>query len=173
MLYSVMMLLSPIPEWPSKEPSYLMIWVLLLVLVYPNHSFLTLAVLSLQRGSWFHMGQSIFLPYQSSVSSITTILMACLPFTINRVSRGFLSSVGLVGGYRTLAKLSHHSSPTVRRRKAMWTRLSLPLEWWLGRGKPLNPYLKGYLVEYLRKECRPGELRLAPEEFFELPGMRD
>lgn len=40
----------------------------------------------------------------------------------------------------------------------------LPLEWWIGRGKPLNPYLKGIIIAFLRKELRPFDLRLIPEE---------
>lgn len=35
----------------------------------------------------------------------------------------------------------------------------------IGRGKLINPYLKGIIVDFLRKELRPKELRLVPEEF--------
>lgn len=63
------------------------------------------------------------------------------------------------------------ASTTTRR----WARLrviaskpfrtgSLPLEWWLGRGSPLNPYLKGLMINYLRRELRPKEIRLVPGE---------
>lgn len=50
-------------------------------------------------------------------------------------------------------------------------RTTLPLDLWLGRGRPLNPYLKGFLVEFLRKELKPKDLKLAPESFFEQAGM--
>jgi hypothetical protein len=40
----------------------------------------------------------------------------------------------------------------------------LPLEWWIGRGKPLNPYLRGFILEMLRKELKPKELRVVPNE---------
>lgn len=43
-------------------------------------------------------------------------------------------------------------------------RSQLPIEWWIGRGRPINPYLKGLLVERLRRELRPKELRLIPDE---------
>ncbi|PHU24600.1 hypothetical protein BC332_09707 [Capsicum chinense] len=40
----------------------------------------------------------------------------------------------------------------------------LPLAYWIGRRKPLNPYLKGKIVNFLRKELKPKEIRLFPEE---------
>lgn len=39
-------------------------------------------------------------------------------------------------GFRTLARLAHTSSNAVKRKRAMWDRTILPLELWLGRGKP-------------------------------------
>lgn len=47
----------------------------------------------------------------------------------------------------------------------------MPLDLSKGRGKPFNPYLK--VVSFLRKELKPVDLRLAPESFFEMPGMQD
>ncbi|KAF3665847.1 putative NADH-ubiquinone oxidoreductase chain 4L-like [Capsicum annuum] len=38
----------------------------------------------------------------------------------------------------------------------------LPLEYWIGRFGNLNPYLKGKLVDYLRTELKPKEIRLFP-----------
>lgn len=40
----------------------------------------------------------------------------------------------------------------------------LPLEWWVGRGRPINPCLKGLIIERLRKELKPKEIQLFPEE---------
>jgi len=68
-------------------------------------------------------------------------------------------------GYRVRARML-----STKTRAPKWDRLfvmatkplaksQLPLEWWLGRGKPLNPYLKGIIVELLRKELRPKELK--------------
>ena len=34
--------------------------------------------------------------------------------------------------------------------------------WWIGRGKPINPYLKGRIVELVRKGLKPKELILVP-----------
>ncbi|KAK4412067.1 hypothetical protein Salat_2973600 [Sesamum alatum] len=42
-----------------------------------------------------------------------------------------------------------------------------------GRGKPLNPYLRGHIVDYLRHELRPREQKSIPEDLFEFPGQRD
>lgn len=49
-------------------------------------------------------------------------------------------------GYRTLSRLQHTPSP----RFSMYTR----------RGRPLNPYLRGVLIDYLRKEMFPKELKV-------------
>lgn len=57
-------------------------------------------------------------------------------------------------GYRTISSLPHRQSPRIRRLLAMFTKRSMPLELWLGRGRPLNPYLKGSLVEWLRRDPR-------------------
>lgn len=71
-------------------------------------------------------------------------------------------------GYRVRARML---STTTKR----WSRLrviagkpfrshSFPLELWLGRGAPLNPYLRGKMIVYLRKELKPKEIRLVPNE---------
>lgn len=46
----------------------------------------------------------------------------------------------------------------------MFQKRSLPFELWLGRGRPLNPYLRGALIEFIRKETVPLELKLFPDE---------
>ncbi|KAG6467716.1 hypothetical protein ZIOFF_074354 (mitochondrion) [Zingiber officinale] len=67
-------------------------------------------------------------------------------------------------GYRTISSLPHRQSPRIRRLLAMFTKRSMPFELWLGRGRPLNPYLKGSLVEWLRRETAPKDLHLFPDE---------
>lgn len=79
-------------------------------------------------------------------------------------------------GYKALSTLSNISkcSRSVQRKHAMFTRASkLPLDWWFGRGKPLNPYVRGRLVSYLLNQMRPRDLNLAPSKYFEMPGMND
>lgn len=48
----------------------------------------------------------------------------------------------------------------------MYTHLNLTVEIGLGRGAPLNPYLKGIIIDYLRKEMRPKELSIIPDDLF-------
>lgn len=71
-------------------------------------------------------------------------------------------------GYRVRAPLmSTQSKPWERLKAAVgkpYGSTKLPLEWWIGRGKPLNPYLKGRIVFYLLKEFKPKEIRLFPEQ---------
>lgn len=73
-------------------------------------------------------------------------------------------------GYRVLSRL--HST-----RSRKWERLWVaakkplgtshyPLEWWIGRGNPINPYLKGQIVAMLRKEFQPKDIRLVPSDLF-------
>ncbi|GFS28188.1 hypothetical protein Acr_15g0016270 [Actinidia rufa] len=47
------------------------------------------------------------------------------------------------------------------------------IEWWLGRGRPLNPYLRGLMIDYLRSVMKPKDLRLAPDEAFLTSGVKD
>jgi len=43
------------------------------------------------------------------------------------------------------------------------TGKQLPLDFWTGRGYPLNPYFKSKIVAFLRFELRPKEIGLPPE----------
>ncbi len=40
----------------------------------------------------------------------------------------------------------------------------MPLELWLGRGYPINPYLRGDLLFFIREYLKPKELRLPPSD---------
>ncbi|KAK4839043.1 hypothetical protein QYF36_018578 [Acer negundo] len=60
-------------------------------------------------------------------------------------------------GFRVLSRLDHSRSLRVERLLAMYTKTTLPIELWLGRGLPLNPYARGVIIELLRKELRPKE----------------
>lgn len=76
-------------------------------------------------------------------------------------------------GYRTLATLDHRRNSHFERVFVMRMKAKLPFPLWLGRGLSLNPYLRGLMVEFLRKEMRPRELILFPDELVELEGMKD
>ena len=68
-------------------------------------------------------------------------------------------------GFRTLATIA-----TKLKFERLWQTKTLlrpeGFELWLGRGCPLNPYLRGHLIGVLRKEMKPSELRLIPDELF-------
>lgn len=40
----------------------------------------------------------------------------------------------------------------------------MPFELWLGRGLPLDPYLRGYLFDILRKAYKPNKYLFLPPE---------
>jgi hypothetical protein len=44
---------------------------------------------------------------------------------------------------------------------------------WLGRGRPLNPYLVGLIIDYLRGVMKAKDLKLIPDELFEVGPMKD
>ena len=68
-----------------------------------------------------------------------------------------LTTLARVGGagFRVLAKFNHTRSAHYERVVAMYTKTRLPFDLWLGRGRPLNPYLRGVIIDLLRKEMRP------------------
>jgi hypothetical protein len=89
-------------------------------------------------------------------------------------------------GFRQLARLDHRRSLRFERVLAMQTKTLLGhggFELWLGRGVPLNPYLRGWVIDLLRKELlslsacakemKPKDLRLIPDELFVHPNVRD
>lgn len=58
-------------------------------------------------------------------------------------------------GFRQLASLDHKRNRHLERVLAMQTKTLLGpngFELWLGRGRPLNPYLRGVIIDFLRKE---------------------
>ncbi|KAM3320317.1 hypothetical protein P3S67_007517 [Capsicum chacoense] len=71
-------------------------------------------------------------------------------------------------GFRVRSRLFSTQSKRWERLKAACCKPNrshpLPLEWWIGRFGNLNPYLKGKIVDYLRRELKPKEIDLFPEE---------
>lgn len=72
-------------------------------------------------------------------------------------------------GYRVMAKLNAHRS---RKWERLWVyatrptkRNPLPLDIWLGQGCPLNPYLKGRIVDIVRNELKPQDSKFPPARF--------
>lgn len=70
------------------------------------------------------------------------------------------------GGFRVLANLDNPLGKKWRRLKAAAGKPGLEhtdhLEWWIGRGLPLNPYIKGRMVSMLMRKLRPRQLRVPP-----------
>jgi len=87
------------------------------------------------------------------------------------------STLARVGGagYRVLARLDHYRNRHDSRVYAMYTKpLAGPtLEWWLGRGPTRYPYLRAYIIHFLREEMRPKELRLIPDDLFATEKVKD
>ena len=95
--------------------------------------------------------------------SIRCLLNSHHPFGLMAIQDKYpckrFSTLARVGGagYRQLARLDHYRNSHFERVMAMYTKQRLPFDLWLGRGLPLNPYLKGVIIDYLRKEMRPFE----------------
>lgn len=71
-------------------------------------------------------------------------------------------------GYRVRSRMMTTLSRKWERLKSIRGKLThqegqLPLDFWIGRGLPLNPYLKGKIIDFLRKEFKPKEIRIPPE----------
>lgn len=62
-------------------------------------------------------------------------------------------------GYRQMGAMTHTLSRHFHQMFLMYSRpgsnSDLPLEWWLGRGCSLNPYLKGHVMNYMRELMKP------------------
>lgn len=77
-------------------------------------------------------------------------------------------------GYRQLSTIQHRRNRHFDRVLAMYTKPhSGSLRMWLGRGRPLNPYLVGLIIDYLRGVMKAKDLKLIPDELFEVGPMKD
>ncbi|KAJ4841101.1 hypothetical protein Tsubulata_037186 [Turnera subulata] len=70
-------------------------------------------------------------------------------------------------GYRVRSRLMTSQSTRWEQLKTAFSKLcgrqtGLSVEWWLGRGNPLNPYLRAELLQYFMKD--PREIRVFPED---------
>lgn len=76
-------------------------------------------------------------------------------------------------GFKTISRPLSRTSKRVLRFLAVYNKGRLPTDLWIGRGKPLNPYLHGQILELLRRWMRPRELIVPPEEIFLSPVWSD
>ncbi|OMP11007.1 RNA-dependent RNA polymerase, mitoviral [Corchorus olitorius] len=131
-------------------------------------------VASVYKSVLQRLGVAVSLP-KSLISNSGCIEFA-KKFMVNGVKRiTRFSTLCRIGGlgYRALGRIDYKRSLTTERRLAMWFRTLLPLTIWLGRGRPLNPYLRSYLIQFLLQECKPKDLKVVPNEYFEEPGRKD
>lgn len=79
-------------------------------------------------------------------------------------------------GYKQLGSLTSRRSLRTSRLWAIQIRSLLSkgsLGLWLGRGIPLNPYLKFHLINIILKQMRPKDLRVIPDELFPTDKVKD
>jgi len=80
-------------------------------------------------------------------------------------------------GYKQLGSLPPKKGLKANRLWAIYTRSLLKsgnsFELWLGRGRPLNPYLKFHLKDIILKQMRPKDLRVIPDELFPTEKVKD
>lgn len=74
-------------------------------------------------------------------------------------------------GYRNLGRLHNSSHPSIRRMN--WDKPNLPVDWWLGDGQPLSPYVRARVVLYLLERFKPRAPVPPPVDLFMQPGMCD
>lgn len=151
--------------------------------------------ISTQKSLVSHQGAAEFakrfvvkgLSVDLSPVSVRTLLGYCHPRGLMAIHykypvRRFSTLVRIGGGgYKVLSRIHSIQNLSVRWRRlhTMYTRYTRPdladrsIELWLGRGRPLNPYLRGLMVDKLRSVMKPKELNLAPEEVFPTPNSRD
>lgn len=68
-------------------------------------------------------------------------------------------------GYRTLARPLAKRPKKYIRLAGILAKYLLPTELWLGRGQPLNPYVKAAVVLKLVEILKPKDLKLVPDQF--------
>lgn len=70
-------------------------------------------------------------------------------------------------GYKSLGSIYHKRSKKLERLWFGFTRPSydtpLLFDLWLGRGSLPSPYLRGLIIEYLRRVLRPRDLQMVPD----------
>ncbi|GAB4856170.1 hypothetical protein Ancab_039451 [Ancistrocladus abbreviatus] len=85
------------------------------------------------------------------------------------------ATIARIGGATRwqLDRIDHYRNKRFERALSMYTKNYLPMDLWLGRGRPLNPYLTGIIIDLLRSEMRPRELSIIPDHLFEVGPMKD
>ncbi len=122
--------------------------------------------------------------FQVDLSPISTraLLGFSHPYGLMGIGQRYGSSVRFstmcrIGGagFRTLSRPQSHRAFRYERLWVMRTKSLYGgyLEMWIGRGQPLNPYLRGLLLSVVRQEMKPKDLRLIPDELFVTEKVKD
>lgn len=114
-----------------------------------NHWFLQPFVKSFLNGSGLGTCQNQFQLYQLNLFFMPITPMDYMPLLYPGLCRSTFLRLG-GAGYHTLSRTGRGSKYNrMKRLDSMWSRIKLPLDLWLGRGHPLNPYLKGEWIRSL------------------------
>lgn len=111
--------------------------------------------------------------------SVRNLLNSYHPFGLMSIQDKYpckrFSTLARVGGagFRLLGRIDHHRNLHFERVYVVYTRRSIPFQFWLGRGRPLNPYLSGLIIDFLRKEMKPQQLSLIPDQMFAAGPVKD
>lgn len=68
-------------------------------------------------------------------------------------------------GYRTLARPMSARPKKYKRLAYILAKYLLPTDLWLGRGLPLNPYVKAAVVHQILNLVKPKDLKLVPDQY--------
>lgn len=109
--------------------------------------------------------------------SAKAVLASYSPTGVIQLSRKYKLSAKTTlklggAGYRVLARMDSRTCSSKYRRllalcdKQLNSMLGLSLEWWLGRGLPLSPHLKGIMIQVVRSQLKLKQLQLVPEDRF-------
>lgn len=117
-----------------------------------------------------HGGHKDFSPVSLRAAMLTHHPWGLCAFNQKSQVKRFSTLVRLGGGgYRVTGRSHSTLSRSWERIRVMSQKPpisndGMPLELWLGRGYPINPYLRGDLLFFIREYLKPKELRLPPSD---------
>ena len=96
--------------------------------------------------------------------------MAYSPFglaALNEKSSGRrFSTIAIIGGagYKVTGSIPRLNRERIRFMCLRGSQKGMPLEYWMCRGLPCNPYLRGAILYFVRQRLKPKELKVIPED---------
>jgi len=101
------------------------------------------------------------------------LMAICEKYQIKRFST--LCRIGGIG-YKQRSRLTHRLGRKTTRLSVLWQKTLFrnhDVEWLLGRGLPLDPYVKGQVVDFLKGRLSPKDLQLPPPWCFHTEDEQD